>query len=39
MRAEKDRRVAFRFNYKRFSQGKDLEQNIPLKPGDTVIVP
>ena len=39
MRAEKAGQVAFRFNYKQFSQGKNLEQNIALKPGDTVIVP
>ena len=39
MRTEKAAPVAFRFNYKRFSEGKNLEQNIQLKPGDTVIVP
>jgi polysaccharide export outer membrane protein len=39
MRTEKAAQVAFRFNYKRFSEGKNLEQNILLKPGDTVIVP
>ncbi|MPY87924.1 MAG: sugar transporter [Luteitalea sp.] len=27
------------FNYKDVSQGKELEQNVQLKPGDTVIVP
>ena len=39
MRTEKAAQVAFPFNYKRFSEGKNLEQNIQLKPGDTVIVP
>lgn len=39
MRTEKTALVAFPFNYKRFSEGKNLEQNIQLKPGDTVIVP
>jgi polysaccharide export outer membrane protein len=39
MRTEKAAPVAFPFNYKRFSEGKNLDQNILLKPGDTVIVP
>ena len=39
MRTEKGAPVALPFNYKLFSEGKDLAQNIPLKPGDTVIVP
>ena len=29
----------FPFNYKRVSQGRDIETNIELQPGDTVIVP
>jgi polysaccharide export outer membrane protein len=29
----------FKFNYKDFVKGKGLDQNILLKPGDTVIVP
>jgi polysaccharide export outer membrane protein len=29
----------FRFNYKDVSRGRNVEQNIVLKPGDTVIVP
>ena len=28
-----------RFNYKEFTRGKNLEQNIELKPGDQIIVP
>jgi polysaccharide biosynthesis/export protein len=39
MRTEKAAPVVFPFNYKRFSEGKNLDQNIQLKPGDTVIVP
>jgi polysaccharide export outer membrane protein len=27
------------FNYKDFSQGKNMSQNIKLQPGDTIIVP
>jgi polysaccharide export outer membrane protein len=38
-RTENGRQVSFRFNYKDVAQGKKLEQNILLKPGDTVIVP
>jgi polysaccharide export outer membrane protein len=29
----------FRFNYKDVVKGKNVEQNILLKSGDTVIVP
>jgi polysaccharide export outer membrane protein len=29
----------FRFNYKEVLDGKKLEQNIQLQPGDTVLVP
>jgi polysaccharide biosynthesis/export protein len=39
MRTEAGRTVSYRFNYKDVSQGKNLEQNILLKPGDTVVVP
>jgi polysaccharide biosynthesis/export protein len=38
-RVEGGRTHRFRFNYKDFIKGKGLEQNIVLKPGDTVIVP
>jgi polysaccharide export outer membrane protein len=31
--------VSYRFNYKEVIDGKNLKQNIELKPGDTVIVP
>ena len=39
VRMEGDRTVSFKFNYKDVSKGSKLEQNIQLKPGDTVIVP
>jgi polysaccharide export outer membrane protein len=31
--------TTLKFNYKDVSKGKKLEQNIVLKPGDTVVVP
>lgn len=27
------------FNYKRFEAGRELQQNVSLKPGDTIVVP
>jgi polysaccharide biosynthesis/export protein len=27
------------FDYKKFESGRDLEQNVGLKPGDTIVVP
>jgi len=39
MRTENGRAVSYRFNYKQVIGGKNLKQNIELKPGDTVIVP
>jgi polysaccharide export outer membrane protein len=39
MRTENGKAVSFRFNYKDVANGKNLRQNIELKPGDTVIVP
>ena len=39
MRKENGRDRYFKFNYKDVIKGKNLEQNIVLKPGDTVIVP
>lgn len=39
LRPEGGRFQSFRFNYKDVSKGKKLQQNIELKPGDTVIVP
>jgi polysaccharide export outer membrane protein len=39
MRSENGRQVSLQFNYKDVAAGKKLEQNIELKPGDTVVVP
>lgn len=39
MRQEAGKTRSFKFNYKDVSKGKNLEQNISLLPGDTVVVP
>jgi polysaccharide export outer membrane protein len=39
LRTENGKQVTYRFNYKDVSKGKNLQQNILLKPGDTIIVP
>lgn len=39
MRTEGGKQVRYKFNYKDVSRGKNLKQDILLKPGDTVIVP
>lgn len=39
LRGENGRQMSFPFNYKDVSSRKSLQQNIELKPGDTVIVP
>ena len=39
VRNDNGRQVSYAFNYKDFIKGKDLKQNIELKPGDTVVVP
>lgn len=39
VREEGGKQVAYKFNYKDFVSGKNLKQNIELKPGDTVVVP
>jgi polysaccharide export outer membrane protein len=39
LRTEKGRQVSYRVNYKDLRSGKKLEQNIELKPGDTIVVP
>jgi polysaccharide biosynthesis/export protein len=39
LRTEKGRQVSYRFNYKDVLNGRKLEQNIQLLPGDTVVVP
>ena len=39
LRMEGGKQVSYKFNYKDVSKGKNLKQNIELKPGDTIIVP
>ena len=39
VRTEKGSQTSFRFNYKEVSQQKRINQNIELRPGDTVLVP
>lgn len=39
MRTENGKPVRYPFNYDDVAKGKNLKQNIELKPGDTVIVP
>jgi polysaccharide export outer membrane protein len=39
MRNENGTQVALKFNYKDVVRGKNLQQNILLKPGDTIVVP
>jgi polysaccharide biosynthesis/export protein len=39
VRSEKGKQVRLTFNFDEFKKGKNLQQNIDLKPGDTIIVP
>ena len=39
MRTDNGRQVAYSFDYRELLKGKNLRQNIELKPGDTVVVP
>ena len=39
MRVENGKSVGYRFNYEEVIVGKNLNQNMLLKPGDTVVVP
>ena len=39
VRKEGGKETHLRFNYKEFTAGEKLEQNILLKPGDTLVVP
>ena len=39
MRTEGGKQVRYKFNYRDVIKGKNLKQDILLKPGDTVIVP
>jgi len=39
IRKSKVRQETSKFNYSQVARGKDLEQNVFLKPGDTLVVP
>jgi polysaccharide export outer membrane protein len=39
VRSEKGQERRFKFNYKDVVKGKNVQQNVMLKPGDTIIVP
>jgi polysaccharide export outer membrane protein len=39
VRREGDKEVQLQFNYKEFTDGRNLRQNILLKPNDTIVVP
>ena len=39
IRREREKEVQLRFNYKEFISGKNPQQNIILKPSDTIVVP
>jgi polysaccharide export outer membrane protein len=39
VRSENGQERRFKFNYKDVVKGKNIQQNIVLKPGDTIIVP
>lgn len=39
MRTENGRQVRHKFNYTDVREGKKLQQNIVLEPGDTIVVP
>jgi len=39
IRTEDGKSKTIKFDYKRVAGGKDLEQNVVLQPGDTIVVP
>lgn len=39
LRTERGQPQTYKFNYKDVRRGKSLQQNIVLKPGDTIVVP
>ena len=39
IRRQGKKEIQFRFNYKEFIAGKNVEQNIVLMPNDTIVVP
>jgi polysaccharide export outer membrane protein len=38
IRKEGDKKIKINFNYNEVLKGKNLNQNIPLKPGDVIVV-
>ena len=39
MRTQGGKTQTFKFNYKDVAKSKNLQQNIELKPGDTILIP
>ena len=39
IRREGEKEIQYKFDYKEYIAGKNLEQNILLKPNDTIVVP
>lgn len=39
LRSENGRQITYPFNYKKVVRGQSPDQNITLKPGDTIVVP
>ena len=39
LRMENGKQLSLNFNYKDVIQGRDIDQNIVLKPGDSIVVP
>jgi len=39
LRIENGKQVKYPFNYKQVLKGTNIQQNIVLKPGDTIVVP
>ena len=39
IRKDQDTQKTYTFNYSSVAKGKELEQNIRLMPGDTIVVP
>jgi polysaccharide export outer membrane protein len=39
LRTESGKQTKLSFNYKRLIKGEDMQQNIVLKPGDTIVIP
>jgi polysaccharide export outer membrane protein len=39
LRTENGESHTYKFNYRDVARGRNVEQNIQLRPGDTVVVP